>query len=109
MADQISLFGIVVGAALLLSGIGFGVLAVGDALRNPETALGFLRPRTQRAIRIAVDTRPFRMLDSTAKLVKIGGVQNEYRCKLPDLVFVLRRSSLRSWPDGRGLSIATLR
>jgi hypothetical protein len=43
MADRISLFGIVVGVAVLLSGIGFGVLAVGGALRNPETAIGFLR------------------------------------------------------------------
>ena len=43
MADQISLFGIVVGVALLLSGIGFAVLAIGGALRNPQTALGALR------------------------------------------------------------------
>ena len=42
LASQIALFGIVVGIALLLAGIGFGVLAVGGALRNPETALGFL-------------------------------------------------------------------
>jgi hypothetical protein len=34
LAEQISLFGIVVGIALLLSGIGFGVLAVGGALRT---------------------------------------------------------------------------
>ena len=38
MADKISLFGIVVGIALLLSGIGFAVLAIGGALRNPERA-----------------------------------------------------------------------
>jgi hypothetical protein len=43
MASQISLFGIVVGIALLLSGIGFGILAIGGALRSPEPALGFLR------------------------------------------------------------------
>jgi hypothetical protein len=42
-ASQISLFGIVVGIALLLTGIGFAVLAIGGALRNPETALTFLR------------------------------------------------------------------
>ena len=42
MAEQMSLFGIVVGVALLLSGVGFGILAVGGALRSPETALGFL-------------------------------------------------------------------
>src|SRR5262249_47906518 len=41
MADQIALFGIVVGIALLLSGIGFAILAVGGALRNPDTAIGF--------------------------------------------------------------------
>jgi hypothetical protein len=49
MADQISLFGIVVGIALLLSGIGFAVLAIGGALRNPDTPIGFLRPREQAA------------------------------------------------------------
>lgn len=41
MAEQLALFGIVVGVALLLSGIGFIVLAVGGALRRrtePETA-----------------------------------------------------------------------
>ena len=43
MADRISIFGLVVGIALLLSGIGFGVLAVGGAVRNPETALALLR------------------------------------------------------------------
>ena len=43
MASQLALFGIVVGIALLLSGFGFGILAIGGALRNPETALGFLR------------------------------------------------------------------
>jgi hypothetical protein len=48
MADQISLFGIVVGIALLLSGIGFGILAVGGALRNPETALTFLAKRAHK-------------------------------------------------------------
>ena len=45
MAEQLSLFGIVVGVALLLAGIGFGILAIGGALRNPETALTFLRRR----------------------------------------------------------------
>jgi len=40
MADQISLFGVVVGIALLLSGIGFGILAIGGALRNPAWAFG---------------------------------------------------------------------
>jgi hypothetical protein len=45
MADQLSLFGIVVGVALLLAGIGFGILAIGGALRNPDTALIFLTKR----------------------------------------------------------------
>ena len=43
MADRLSLFGVVVGIALLLSGIGFGILAIGGALRNPATALTFRR------------------------------------------------------------------
>jgi hypothetical protein len=37
LAEQISLFGIVVGIALLLSGLGFGILALGGALRSRET------------------------------------------------------------------------
>jgi hypothetical protein len=36
MAEQMALFGIVVGIALLLSGIGFGVLTIGGALRRPS-------------------------------------------------------------------------
>jgi hypothetical protein len=39
MAEQLSLFSIVVGVALLLTGIGFSILAIGGALRNPETTL----------------------------------------------------------------------
>jgi hypothetical protein len=42
MASQVALFGIVVGVALLLSGIGFAILAIGGALRNPETAFKFV-------------------------------------------------------------------
>jgi hypothetical protein len=38
MAQQLGLFGIVVGIALLLSGIGFAVLAVGGALRHRQLA-----------------------------------------------------------------------
>jgi hypothetical protein len=45
MASQLALFGIVVGFALLLSGIGFAVLAIGGALRNPNTVIRALRPR----------------------------------------------------------------
>jgi len=36
LAEQISIFGIVVGIALLLSGIGFAILALAGALRNKE-------------------------------------------------------------------------
>jgi hypothetical protein len=45
MAERLALFGIVVGFALLLAGIGFAILAVGGALRKPDTALGFLHGR----------------------------------------------------------------
>jgi hypothetical protein len=45
MATQISLFGIVVGVALLLAGLGFGILAVGGALRNRDSALARLQSR----------------------------------------------------------------
>jgi hypothetical protein len=37
MADEISLFGIVVGVALLLSGVGFAVLSIGGALRSGDS------------------------------------------------------------------------
>jgi hypothetical protein len=46
MADRIALFGLVVGIALLLTGFGFAILAVGGALRGRETALSFLRKPT---------------------------------------------------------------
>jgi hypothetical protein len=39
---------VVVGVALLLAGLGFGVLAIGGALRSPDTALTFLRRWTQK-------------------------------------------------------------
>jgi hypothetical protein len=39
MASSLALFGIVVGIALLLSGVGFAVLALGGALRNPASVL----------------------------------------------------------------------
>lgn len=45
MADQLSLFGIVVGIALLLTGLGFGVLVAGGAVHNPDTVLKFLHLR----------------------------------------------------------------
>ncbi len=43
LASQVSLFGIVVGIALLLSGFGFAILAGAGALRNPDTVLSFAR------------------------------------------------------------------
>jgi len=45
IAEQTAIFGIVVGVALLLAGIGFAVLTMAGALRNPETALKFLHSR----------------------------------------------------------------
>jgi uncharacterized iron-regulated membrane protein len=43
MADRLSVFGIVIGIALLLTGIGFAVLVAGGAVRDPQTSLRFLR------------------------------------------------------------------
>jgi hypothetical protein len=45
MASQLALFGIVTGIAFLLTGIGFGILAISGALRNPETALTWFAKR----------------------------------------------------------------
>jgi hypothetical protein len=47
MADRLSIFGIVVGIALLLTGIGFAVLVAGGAVHNPDTVLKFLHLRKQ--------------------------------------------------------------
>ena len=47
MADQTGLFGIVVGVALILSGIGFAVLSLGGTLTNAEDGLGLLARRRQ--------------------------------------------------------------
>ena len=46
MASQLSLFAIVTGIALLLSGIGFAVLAAGGALRNRDNAVGLIHRRS---------------------------------------------------------------
>jgi hypothetical protein len=43
MASQLATFGLVVGIALLLSGIGFLILAIGGALESPKTAWSGLR------------------------------------------------------------------
>ena len=50
MADQLGLFGIVVGVALLLSGIGFGILAMGGTLLNVEPALKLFGKRTPKTV-----------------------------------------------------------
>jgi hypothetical protein len=49
MAEQMALFGIVVGIALLLSGIGFVILAAGGALRLREPASAPPRPAMAKA------------------------------------------------------------
>jgi hypothetical protein len=50
MAEQLALFGIVIGVALLLAGIGFVVLAVGGTLRSAEPAFSLrLRRRSKAA------------------------------------------------------------
>jgi hypothetical protein len=54
MASQLGLFGIVVGIALLLSGFGFAILAIGGALRNPQTAMSFLRRSRTKAPAVPV-------------------------------------------------------
>ena len=50
MAESISLFGIVVGIALLLSGIGFGILAAGGTLSGGEPALRLFGKRTPKGV-----------------------------------------------------------
>jgi hypothetical protein len=54
MASQLSLFAIVTGIALLLSGIGFAVLAAGGALRNRENAVGIRHRRDTATDKAAV-------------------------------------------------------
>jgi hypothetical protein len=45
IAEQTAIFGIVVGVALLLAGLGFGILTAAGALRNPDNALRTARSR----------------------------------------------------------------
>jgi len=54
MAQQLSLFGIVIGVALLLAGIGFGILALGGALESTRTAFSFPRRRDAEATQAAL-------------------------------------------------------
>ena len=51
MAEQVGLFGIVVGFALLLTGLGLGILAVGGTLTNAEPALKLFGKRTPKTAR----------------------------------------------------------
>jgi hypothetical protein len=51
MASQLALFGLVVGIALLLSGFGFAILAIGGALRNPQTVFSVFRKKQPAAER----------------------------------------------------------
>jgi hypothetical protein len=55
MADKTALFGIVVGIALLLTGFGFAILAVGGALRNADHGLAF-GTRNPKSARTPVQT-----------------------------------------------------
>jgi hypothetical protein len=50
MASRLALFGIVVGFALLLAGIGFGILAIGGALRDPQNAPWFAFGKSKRKL-----------------------------------------------------------
>jgi hypothetical protein len=46
LAENVALFGIVVGIALLLTGLGFGVLVIGGSLRGREKAFELFGKRT---------------------------------------------------------------
>jgi F0F1-type ATP synthase membrane subunit c/vacuolar-type H+-ATPase subunit K len=56
MASQTALFGIVVGVALLLSGIGFAILAVGGTLANAEPAVKLSGKRTRKTAGALIPT-----------------------------------------------------
>jgi hypothetical protein len=56
MADQLGLFGIVVGVALLLSGFGFAILAAGGTLLNADPALKLFGKRTPKTVGKIVPT-----------------------------------------------------
>ena len=53
MAEQIANFGIVVGFALLLTGIGFGILAISGALRNEQRSFAFRKKSGSRPTPVA--------------------------------------------------------
>jgi hypothetical protein len=56
MASQIALFGIVVGFALLLTGIGLGILAAGGTLTNAKPALEIFGKRNPKNVATPVPT-----------------------------------------------------
>lgn len=56
MASQTALFGIVVGVALLLSGIGFAILAVGRTLAKAEPAVKLFGKRTRKTAGALIPT-----------------------------------------------------
>ena len=56
MASQLALFGIVVGVALLLAGLGFMILAIGGALRNQEGSLFGTRSTPKAVVPTVVPT-----------------------------------------------------
>jgi hypothetical protein len=49
MADQLGLFGIVVGVALLLTGVGLAILAAGGTLANAAPAFEIFGRRSPKA------------------------------------------------------------
>ena len=51
MAESLSLFGIIVGIALLLSGFGFAILTVGGTLNNSQPAYRLFGKRTRKNVR----------------------------------------------------------
>jgi hypothetical protein len=50
LAENVAMFGIVVGIALVLTGVGFGVLVIGGSLRGRESALQGFGKRTPEAV-----------------------------------------------------------
>jgi hypothetical protein len=56
MASQTALFGIVVGVALLLSGIGFAILALGGTLADAEPAVKLFGKRTPKTAGALIPT-----------------------------------------------------
>ena len=62
MASQLALFGIVVGIALLLAGIGFAILAIGGALRTETLGIFGKSPKNGQSPRASRTLRKPREL-----------------------------------------------